>query len=88
MDEQLFAVIREMIMNEVGVEEEMVVPGAHLQDDLGADSLALLNLAEAISSRYGVDVLSDDMVDVESVEKLVCLVESKLSEKGPQRGEG
>lgn len=82
MDQEILAAIREMIMNEAGVEEDRVVPEAHLQEDLGADSLALLNLAEAVSSRYGVDVMADDVVDVENVGELVSLVQTKLREKG------
>ena len=76
-----YAEIREMIVKEVGVEEELVVPDAHLQDDLGADSLALLNLAEAVSARYGIEVLGDDLVDLENVGEFAALVGSKVSEK-------
>lgn len=77
-----YAEIREMIVKEVGVEDELVVPDAHLQDDLGADSLALLNLAEAVSARYGIEVLGDDLVDLENVGGLTSLVEKKVQEKG------
>ena len=40
----LFAEIKEIIVKELALDEEAVIPEAHLQDDLGADSLALLNL--------------------------------------------
>jgi acyl carrier protein len=55
------------------------VAEANLQDDLGADSLGLLNLADAISSRYGLDLRPDDIVDLKNVGELVRLVESRLS---------
>jgi acyl carrier protein len=74
-----FAEIREMIAKELALPENEIVAEAHLQDDLGADSLGLLNLADAISSRYGLDLRPDDIVDLKNVGELVRLVESRLS---------
>lgn len=74
----LYSEIKEMIIKAVAAEDEAVVPEAHLQDDLGADSLALLNLAEAIGERYGVEIEGDDLVDLDNVGELVKLVESRI----------
>ena len=68
-----------MIAKVLALDEAAVVPEAHLQDDLGADSLALLNLAEAFEKRYAIEIPSDDLVDIANVGELVKLVESKIS---------
>lgn len=78
---ELYAEIKEIIVRELAVDKEVVVSEAHLQDDLGADSLALLNLAEAIETRYGIEIQGDDIVDLANVGELVKLVESKISSK-------
>ncbi len=78
---ELYAEIKQIIVSELAVDEEVVVSEAHLQDDLGADSLALLNLAEAIETRYGIEIQGDDLVDIANVGELVKLVESKISSK-------
>jgi acyl carrier protein len=77
----LYEEIKEMIKAELAVDDEVVVPEAHLQDDLGADSLGLLNLAEAIDARYGLQLQGDDLVDIPNVGELVALVESKIALK-------
>jgi acyl carrier protein len=77
----LYAEIKGMIVAQLALEEEAVVPEAHLQDDLGADSLALLNLAEAIENRYAIEIQGDDLADIANVGELVKLVESKVSSK-------
>ncbi len=77
----LYDEIREMITTELALDREVVVPEAHLQDDLGADSLGLLNLAEAIDARYGLALQGDDLVDIANVGELVKLVESKIALK-------
>ncbi len=73
--------IKKMIIEAVAPEDETILPEAHLQDDLGADSLAILNLAEAISEQYGIDLQADDIVDLESIGELLKLVENKISSK-------
>ena len=78
---ELYAEIKAMIVKELALDEEEVVSEAHLQDDLGADSLALLNLSTAISERYGIEMQGDDLVEIENVGELVKLVESRISSK-------
>jgi acyl carrier protein len=77
----LYDEIKEIITMELALDEKAVVPEAHLQDDLGADSLGLLNLAEALDSRYRIQLQGDDLVDVPNVGELVKLVESKIALK-------
>ena len=77
----LYDEIKEIITTELALGREVVVLEAHLQDDLGADSLGLLNLAEAIGARYGIELQADDLVDIANVGELVKLVESRTAQK-------
>jgi len=77
----LFAEIQEIIVRELALDEKVVVPVAHLQEDLGADSLALLNLTEIIGKRYGIEIMGDDLVEIENVGELVSFIESKIVSK-------
>lgn len=77
----LYDEIKELIRSELAVDENVIVSEAHLQDDLGADSLGLLNLAEAISARYGIQLQGDDLMDIPGVGELVKLVELKIASK-------
>ncbi len=78
---ELYTEIKEMIVKELALDEGEVVSEAHLQDDLGADSLALLNLSAAISKRYGIEMQGNDLVEIENVGELVKLIESRISSK-------
>lgn len=77
----LFSEIKDLLVRELAIDETIVVPGAHLKDDLGADSLALLNIAENIASRYQIDLQVDDLMDIESFSGLVSLIQKKREEK-------
>ena len=75
----LFTEIKNMVSKRLSIDPEKVTKDAHLQFDLGADSLAILNLSAEISNRYGIELLGEDIVDLESVGALVTLVNSKIS---------
>jgi acyl carrier protein len=70
--------LAQMIAKELSVDEQEVVAEAHLQDDLGADSLMLVELAEGISARYEVTIDPDDLVDIANVGELIELVRGRI----------
>jgi acyl carrier protein len=74
----LFSEIKNIIEKMLAVDAASVTKDAHLQFDLGADSMALLNLAIAISGKYGIELLEEDIAELENVGELISLVESKL----------
>jgi acyl carrier protein len=78
---ELFSEIKNMIVSVFVLEEESVVSEAHLEDDLGGDSLAIMNLAEAIAKRYGIEIQMEDIIEVDNVGELVELVKLKISSK-------
>ncbi|MDY7030792.1 MAG: phosphopantetheine-binding protein [Thermodesulfobacteriota bacterium] len=77
----IFSEIKKILVKQLALDEGEVVPEAHLQDDLGADSLGLLNLAEALSELYEINVIGDDIVELENLDELVKLVESRIASK-------
>ena len=76
---ELFSEIKTIIEKKLAVDVEAVTKDAHLQFDLGADSMALLTLSVAISEKYGIELLAEDIVELENIGELVSLVESKIS---------
>ena len=76
---ELFSEIKTMIGKKLGIDAEAVTKDAHLQFDLGADSLAILNLSVEISEKYGIELLVEDIVELENIGKLISLVESRIN---------
>lgn len=75
----LFSDLKKMIVDTFAIDGDAVVADAHLQDDLGADSLAVVRLAETIGTHYGIEILAEDLLDVADVGEVVALVKSKIS---------
>ena len=75
---ELYSQIKGMIVKLFALEDEDVTEDAHLQFDLGADSIALMNLAMAINKKYDLELVIDEIVELENVGELFSLVESKI----------
>jgi len=67
MSESIEARVREIIINELGVEPEKVTDDASFVEDLGADSLDTVELVMAFEEEFGVDIPDEDAEKMRSV---------------------
>jgi acyl carrier protein len=67
MAENLEARVKEIIINELGVEEEKVTAEAHFVEDLGADSLDTVELVMAFEEEFGVEIPDEDAEQLQTV---------------------
>ena len=64
--------LRKIVVEQLGVEKEEVVPSASFVDDLGADSLDLVDLIMAIEEEFSNPSLKIEIPD-EDAEKIVTI---------------
>lgn len=67
MSEPTEARVREIIINELGVEPEKVTNDASFVEDLGADSLDTVELVMAFEEEFGVDIPDEDAEQMKTV---------------------
>ncbi len=72
----VFEKVKEILVDEIGCEEEDVVLEASVIDDLGADSLAVMQITMALEDEYGVDVPEDVIPTLKTVKDIVDFVEN------------
>ena len=72
------AKVREIVCEQLGVTPEEVSPGAAFIEDLGADSLDIVELVMALEEEFGVEVPEKELEDVKTVGQAYDLVVSKL----------
>ena len=59
--------VREIIINELGVDPEKVTSEASFVEDLGADSLDTVELVMAFEEEFGVDIPDEDAEQMRTV---------------------
>jgi acyl carrier protein len=67
MSEPTEARVREIIVNELGVEPEKVTDDASFVEDLGADSLDTVELVMAFEEEFGIDIPDEDAEQMRTV---------------------
>lgn len=67
MAEATEARVRDIIVNELGVEPEKVTDEASFVEDLGADSLDTVELVMAFEEEFGIDIPDEDAEQMRTV---------------------
>lgn len=75
--EEIFDKLKELVVDQLGVEEDEVTMEATMQDDLGADSLDLVDLVMSVEEEFGVKVADEDLESIKTVGDIVNYIEEK-----------
>ncbi len=70
-----FEELKEVIVEELGVEDSEVTPEALFIDDLGADSLDLFELVMSIEDAFGVAIPNEELADIKTVQDVLDYAE-------------
>jgi len=81
MSEPTEARVKEIIINELGVEPEKVTDDASFVEDLGADSLDTVELVMAFEEEFGVEIPDEDAEKITRVKEAVEYIESHSKKK-------
>ena len=75
--EEIFDKLKELVVDQLGVEEDEVTMEATMQDDLGADSLDLVDLVMSVEEEFGVKVADEDLETIKTVGDIVNYIEER-----------
>jgi acyl carrier protein len=67
--------VKHIIVEQLGVDEEEVKPEATFVDDLGADSLDVVELVMALEEEFGIEISDEDAEKLVSVQHAVNYIE-------------
>jgi acyl carrier protein len=70
--------IKQMIAEKLGVREDQVTPQASFMDDLGADSLDLLELIVAFKCAFDIEIPADDAQKLRTVQDALDYLRDKV----------
>ncbi len=68
--------VKGIIVDQLGVDEEEVTQEASFTDDLGADSLDIVELVMAFEEEFGIEIPDDDAEKISNVRDAISYIES------------
>jgi len=72
--------VKNIIVEQLGVSMDEVVPEASFVDDLGADSLDLVELVMVLEEEFGKEIPDEDAEKIQTVKDAVNYIKDHLSE--------
>jgi acyl carrier protein len=69
--------VKQIIVEQLGVDEAQVDPTASFVDDLGADSLDIVELVMAFEEAFDLDIPDEDAEKITTVKQAVDYIEAK-----------
>ncbi len=80
MADSVEAKVKEIIINELGVDPEKVSHEASFVEDLGADSLDTVELVMAFEEEFGVDIPDEDAEKMRTVGDAITYIQQEAGE--------
>ena len=72
--------VKQIIVEQLGVEESEVTPTASFIDDLGADSLDTVELVMAFEEGFGIEIADEDAEKIQTVKDVITYVETHVKD--------
>jgi acyl carrier protein len=73
------AKVKEIIIDKLGVEESQITPEASFTNDLGADSLDIVELVMGFESAFSIQIPDEDAEKIGTVGDAINYLKSKIS---------
>ncbi len=67
-----------IIVEQLGVTKEELAPEASFIDDLGADSLDIVELVMAMEEEFDIEIPDDDAEKIQTIEDVISYVKGKI----------
>jgi len=75
MAESTYDRLKQIVAEQLGVDESEVTPQASFVDDLNADSLDLVELIMSLEEEFGMEIPDEDAERIRTVQEAVDFVE-------------
>ena len=72
-------IVKDIMMYKLGLEESQLVDSAHLQDDLGIDSLDIIELQTEIEKQFSIKIEDEEVEKMNTVVKVLRCVQNKMA---------
>ncbi len=77
MSDEVFSKVKRVIVDQLGVEENDVISEAAFADDLGADSLDVVELVMALEENFEIEIPDDEAEKITTVGQAVKYIQER-----------
>ena len=78
LSEQQVSIVQDILMQQLEVKREQVIPQAQIQGDLGADSLDVVEISMRLEEAFEMTIPDEEWDSVRTVEELYAAVAGRV----------
>ncbi|GHU68483.1 acyl carrier protein [Bacteroidia bacterium] len=78
--EKIDEIVKDFLIEEIEVEEQVINPGANLKTDLGIDSLDFVDIVVIVERNFGFKIKAEEMQSVQTLKDFCDYIETKVGE--------
>ncbi len=80
MEADVYEKINKIVSNQLRAETDTVDEDADIFEDLGADSLDVVEILMAVEESFGITIPEEDVADIRTVREFADYIESRIEE--------
>lgn len=73
---EMEARLKKIVAEQLGVDEDKIVPSARFSDDLNADSLDLVEMIMSLEEEFGVEIPDEDAEKILTVQDAISYIDT------------
>ena len=71
----IFEKVRDLVAEQLGISPETIKPESNILEDLGADSLDVIEMLMTLEEEYGITIPDEQISQVKTIKQIVELIE-------------
>ncbi len=71
--------VKEILSNQLGMEIDTITPHKHIINDLGADSLDIVEVIVDVETAFHIKIEDQEYQEADTVQKIINLVNNKIN---------
>jgi len=77
-DNDIAFIVKDIMQYKLGLEESQLQDSAHLQDDLGVDSLDIVELQLEIENKFEIKITDEEAEKMTTVGSIILCIQRKM----------
>jgi acyl carrier protein len=73
----MYEILKEILVTDLRLVDTDIAPDASIEE-VGLDSLALVELAMVVSNRFSIEIADYELMDIKTIGQIVSLMEERV----------
>ncbi|MCB2290406.1 acyl carrier protein [Clostridium sp. CS001] len=74
----VFEKVKNVVVEQLGIDEAEVTMEANFSDDLGVDSLEIFEIVMSLEEAFEIEIPNEDIENIKDIKGIVKYIETKL----------